>query len=76
MEEQWRLIQRVGLLNTMNLTAVFVSANASRLHMPSFEDPRVAVHYAGLPELFEYPTLQLLHAHCKEVSSSGGHPSL
>jgi hypothetical protein len=71
-ELTWRLIvseqvdrlKTSGVLNSMNVSAVFVGEHKAL--MPSFRDPRITVDYAGGKNLFEYPTLRKLEAYCRE----------
>jgi hypothetical protein len=54
--DTWRLVFREQLerlytsrlLESMNVTAVFVGANASQ--MPAFDDPRISIEYGGLSD--------------------------
>jgi hypothetical protein len=48
LDEQWERILASNLLDSMNVTAVFVGSDASA--MPSLPDPRVNVTYGGEPQ--------------------------
>jgi hypothetical protein len=64
--DQYSHIKRCGLLDSMHVTATFVSNHTSL--MPTFDDPRVTVEYGGPSTQYEYPSLVRLQEYCAKVS--------
>jgi hypothetical protein len=62
--EQVSRLYRSGLLDAMNVTAVYVSPDNSSA--PILHEPRISVASGGKVDRFEYPTLEKLQAYCVE----------
>lgn len=60
--EQTLHIQAADMLDTMNITAVFLGEEESA--MPKAWDPRITIEFGGKPDQFEFPTLRKLQEYC------------
>lgn len=64
MAEQTSRLYRSGLLDSMNVTAVYLASDNSS--MPDFYDDRLSVEYGGDWTNYEWATLRRLEEYCEQ----------